>query len=331
MFHYHAANADSYRGLTSKANVGVLHGPLGNIQEFRGWFRFLTEAHFLFDTLMEDTALELSWDKYTAIILPDYQPLSDALAARLDAFADAGGVVIASGRSGLRNEHFDPRPEPVLRCLGIDTIKRVRTDTRSCYLKVTDKGSFPRLTDIDLLYLDGPYVYADYAAAATQHLNLIPPHWFGPPERCYYTQVTDHPGYVVHPHGAGQGIYVPWLPGALFHRQGYLNTSEFAADLLQHVAGIAPADGALSPMVEVTHFAGVGFDLVHLVNTSGHFGVSFYAPVPMSDVVVTVAYARAPQAVRSLVSGATCAHEWHAGQLSIQVPRLEAFDALRIE
>ncbi|MEZ4867364.1 MAG: beta-galactosidase trimerization domain-containing protein [Caldilineaceae bacterium] len=331
IFHYHAANEDSYQGLTSKANIGVIHGPLGNIQEFRGWFRCLTEYHFLFDTLMEDTALELPWDKYRAIILPDYQPVSDALAARLDEFAAADGVVIASGRSGFRDEHFDPRATPVLRSLGIEQVKRVRTDTRSCYLKVADKRAFPRLAEIDLLYLDGPYIYADYAEKSEQALNLIPPHWFGPPERCYYTQVTDHPGYIVHPHGAGKGLYLPWLPGALFHRQGYLNTSEFVADLLENVAEIAPVGGALSPMVEVTHFGGNGFDLVHLVNTSGHFGVSFYAPVTMSDVSVSVLYDHAPQSVRGLVSGQDHDHTWQDGTLTIQVEKLGAFEALRIE
>src|SRR5690606_21501686 len=84
LFHYHAANEDSYRGLRSKAEIAVLHGPLGNVNEFRGWFRFLVEHHFCFDTIMEEVGLEISWEKYRAIVLPNFQPISDALAARLD-------------------------------------------------------------------------------------------------------------------------------------------------------------------------------------------------------------------------------------------------------
>lgn len=330
IFHYHAANEETYQGLSSKANVAVINGPQANVNEFRGWYRFLTEAHFLFDTLLEETALELSWEKYTAIILPDYQPLSDALAAKINAFVEAGGTVIASGRSGLRDETFTPRATPALHSLGIAAVQRMRTDTRSSYVKVTNKTNFPRLAEIDLLYLDGPYVYADYAVTAQPHLNLIPPHMFGPPERCYYTQVTEHPGYVLNQHGKGKGIYLPWLPGALFYRQGYTNTSEFIADLLEHVAGIAPVGGNLSPMVEVTHFGGDGFDLVHLVNGSGHFGVSFYAPVTMHELTVRLAYDHEPMSVRGLVSGVDHSYTWADGQLTIQVPRLAVFEALRI-
>lgn len=335
VFHYHAANEDSYRGLVSKANIAVLHGPLGNINEFRGWFRFLVEHHFCFDTMMEEVALEVPWDKYQAIILPDFQAISDALAQRLDAYVAAGGVLIATGRSGFRDEDWEPRPTPVIQSLGIVRVQEVRTGdaTNSCYFKLTDKRDFPSMAESELIYLHGLYVAAAYVPEAKPQLNLIPPHWFGPPERCYYTEVSDDPGFVVNVHGKGKAIYLPWLPGALFHRQGYPNTSDFVGDLVEYVAGIAPLGGNLSPMVEATHFhnAEEGFDLVHLVNTSGHFGVSFFAPVPMHDVAVTVPYAQAPKHVRGLVSGETYAHEWENGWLWVQVPWLNKFEAIRIE
>jgi hypothetical protein len=165
-------------------------------------------------------------------------------------------------------------------------------------------------------------------------MKLVPPQPYGPPERTYsHLPVTDHPGFVVNRHGAGQAIYLPWLPGTLFHRQGYPNTSEFLADLLEQAAGIAPVGGSLSPMVEVTHFHSnpEGFDLVHLVNGSGHFGVSFFAPVSMHEVEVVVAYPQPPTAVRSLVTGEACRHRWDAGRLAIHLPHLGLFDALRIE
>jgi hypothetical protein len=341
VFHYHAAHEDSYQGLVSKAEIAVLQGPLGNVNEFRGWFRFLVEHHFCFDTVMEEVALEAPLEKYRVLILPDFQAISDALAARLDAFVAAGGVLIASGRSGFRDEDWEPRALPVLQSLGIRQVREVRTETRSCYFKLTDKRDFPRMAESDLIYLDGPYIDAEYDAGAEQHLNLIPPHWFGPPERCYYTEVSDDPGYVVHPHGKGKAIYLPWLPGALFHRQGYPNTSDFVGDLVEHVAGIAPTGGNLSPMVEVTHFhhagesssenVGADFDLVHLVNTSGHFGVSFFAPVPMHDLAVIVPYPQRPKRVLGLVSGEEYAYAWADGRLTVQVPRLEKFEAVRVE
>jgi hypothetical protein len=340
IFHYHAANEDSYMPRTSLANVALINGPQSNVAEFRGWFRFLTEHHFLFDTLIDDLtpsspALELPWAKYQAIVLPDYQPVSDALAARLDDFVAAGGLLIASGRSGLRDETSELRTQPALKSLPIQQVQRIRTDTRSCYFKVEDKSGFPHLAETDLIYMDGPYVYADYVAGAEPRLKLIPPHSFGPPERCYYTQVTEHPGLVLHQHGAGRGIYLPWLPGALFQRQGYPNTSDFIGDLLAHVAGIVRIEGNLPPQVEVTHFTNAAgshnnFDLVHLVNTSGHFGTSFFAPIPMQNLEVVVSYSQPPQSVRGLVGGNVIDHTWRDGRLTLRVPSLNLFEAIRI-
>lgn len=332
MFHYHAAHEDDYVALTSRASVALLNGPEANQAEFRGWYRVLTEGHFLFDTLMVDTALELPWDKYRAIILPDYQPVSDALAEALDAFCARGGTVIAVSGAAMRDENYEPRPAPALACLGIERVQTVRPDMRGTYVKLDDKAGFRRFTDTDLVFVDGNYVYADYGASAVGRFKLVPPHHFGPPERCYYTTVTDRPGFVVNRHGKGRAIHVPWEPGALYHRQGYTNTLDFCLDLLEGVAGIEPVGGNLSPMVEVTLFQrrDGAHQLLHLVNGSGHFGTSFFAPVAMTDLVVVVPCEAAPRSVTSLVTGEPCNTIYSDGRLTVRVPRLELFEAIKI-
>ena len=333
MFAYHAANEESYRGLVPMANIALINGPLANQDEFRGWFRFLTEGHFLFDTVMESAALDLPWDRYETIILPDFQPVSDALARKLDEFAAAGGTLIASGRSSFRDEHFEPRSLPALACLGMAELRLIRQDMTSSYFKFESKDGFPRFEDVDLLYLDGPYVYADYEAGVERHLHLIPPHNFGPPERCYYELETEEPGLLVNHYSKGKAIYIPWLPGALFHRQGYPNTSEFIADVLEQIGGLTPVGGNLSPMVEVTRFAQKdgGFELIHLLNGSGHFGVSFFESVTMTDLEVVFECARKPGKVWSLVSQGEVELTWHDGRLTIRIPSLGLFDAIRVE
>jgi hypothetical protein len=282
---------------------------------------------------MDDVALELPWDKYQAMILPDYQAVSDALAERIDRFVANGGVLIASGRSGFRDESYEPRAIPALKSLGIEQVERVREDMRSSYFKLDDKRGLSRFADVDLVYLDGPYVYAQFAESAEQRFKLIPPHNFGPPERCYYTQVTERPGLIINPYGKGKAVYFPWLPGALFHRQGYPNTSEFVADVLENIAGITPLGGNLSPMVEVTRYGRMdgGYELLHLVNGSGHFGVSFFAPVTMQDLEVVVPREAAAKSVQSLAAKQDYQHTWKDGQLTIRVPQLRLFDAIRIE
>lgn len=333
IFHYHARHEQAYQGLTSKASVALLGGAGGDAGEFRGWFRFLSEHHHPFDVLHADAATQVPWDRYRALILPDARCLSHELADRIDRFVGQGGTLVATGQSGFLDEHHERRAGPALQSLGIERVLRVREDMRSSYLQLDDKTGFGRFADVDLVYLDGPYVYAAYAGEAEQRLRLIPPHMFGPPERCYWTQVTDHPGVVVHPFGEGRAIYLPWLPGALFHRQGYPNTSDFAADVLEGIAGLKPVGGNLSPMVEVTLMAKAdgAAQVVHLVNLSGHFGNSFLEPVPMHDVEVKIPAEVRPKSAAALVCEQEIPFTWKDGELTLRVPRLDLFEAIQIE
>jgi hypothetical protein len=333
IFHYHASNEQTYLNIRSKANIALLNGPYANTNEFRGWFRFLVENHFLFDTLMVDTALELPWDKYQAIILPDLQALSDELANRIDQFVSEGGILISVSQSGFRDAGYELRSQPALKSPGIEQVQRIRTDMISSYFKLDDKRGFSRFVETDLIYMDGSYIYAQYTAKAEPRLKLIPPHNYGPPERCYYELITDQPGFIVHPFGRGKAIYIPWLPGSLFHRQGYVNTTDFVTDLLEGVAGLIPVQGNLSPMVEVTRFEKIdgSYELLHLVNGSGHFGVSFFAPVTMTNIEVAIPSPQQPKTLTSLVWGRSYNYTWQDGHLTVQIPRLELFDAIKIE
>ena len=85
-------------------------------------------------------------------------------------------------------------------------------------------------------------------------------------------------------------------------------------------------------MVEVTWFEKVdsSSQLVHLVNGSGHFGVSFYEPVKITDLEIELPSAESPKSVRSLVSGETCAYSRSDDLLTIQVPELSLFEAIEI-
>jgi len=332
VFHYHAANEETYTDIASKAQVMLLKARI-NTGEYRGWFRVLVENHVLFDVVREDAAEDVSWDHYSAIVVPGVDTMTDALADRLDAFAEAGGTLVVTGRSGFFDENHTPREVPALESLGIEDVLHVREDSRSSYLRLVDKAGFSRFDETELVYVDGVYVFAAYDETAEARMRLIPPHNFGPPERCYYDLVVDHPGLVVHPYGAGRAIYVPWMPGTLFHRQGHVNTAWFCADLLEGFAGVSPVGGNLSPMVEVTLAAKQdgSYLLLSLVNTSGHFGNSFYAPVPMVGVEVAMPLDAAPAAVYGLRSKQALPYIWDDGVLTVTVTKLELFEAIRID
>lgn len=333
VFAFHAAHEDAYRDLRSCARIALLIGPHESPEEFRGWFRVLAEHHFLFDTVLVGAGTDEVLSRYDALVLPDHQPLSDEEAGRLDGFVEAGGTLVASGRPGFRTEELELRERPALACLGIERVEGVRESVRGAYFEMDDGLGFPGLAEADLVYVDGPYVDAEYRPEAERRLRLIPPGPFGPPERCVVPDPTGEPGLVVHPFGTGKAVYVPWSCGALVHRHGHPNTSAFAADVLGYHAGLEPLGGNLSPMVEATMFERAGGDahLLHLVNGSGSFGPSSVEPVTMRDVEVVLPYAGQPGRVAGLEAGHDL--DWSAAddRLMVRVPELGLFEAVRID
>ena len=186
IFHYHAAHEEDYKDLELRATIALLKGGAEeNLAEYRGWYRFLSEHHYLFHTPVVEAARDISLDGYRAIVLPDLKYVDDVLAARLDSFAEAGGTVIAIGQSAFYDGGFEHRAAPALRCLGIEHVEQVRHDMRPSYFRLSpeDKGTFRRFADTDLVFFEPTYVYARYRDKSRAVLRLVPPHHFGPPER----------------------------------------------------------------------------------------------------------------------------------------------------
>ena len=331
LFRFHAAHEVDYRDLRSCARIALVTGRHGSSEEFRGWFRVLAEHHFLFDVLLLDRATGPVLSRYDAVILPDHEPIPDDVATAIDLFVEGGGTLVATGRTGWRDGDLEPRPAPALECLGIDEVRGVRDGTRGAYLEIDDHAGFPRLAETDLVFLDGSYVDAAYRSGAQRRLRMIPPGPFGPPERLVLPTVTGEPGLVIHRFGAGRALYLPWACGALVDRHGQTNTSRFAADVLEHHAGLEPIGGNLPAMVEVTLFerSDARVQMLHLVNGSGS-GLDT-RPVTMRDVEVVIPFAGAPTDVTGLVGGRALDRHATDDRLTIRVPELDVFEAIRIE
>ncbi len=331
VFAFHKRNETLYRRLASEADVLVVRERALS-SEAKGWIRVVTEGHFLFDEVLLGHIGNADLDGYSCIILPDVQALSDDQAARFDDFVRAGGTVVATGRTGFLDERLVRRDRPALAALGIEAVEAVREDMRSALFEV-ESAAFPRLPDTELLYAGDTYVYARYSADTEARLRLIPPHRFGPPERCYFTQVTDRPGLTIHALGDGKGVYLPWLPGELFFREGYVNTSCFALDVLTEVACISPVDTNAGPMAEITiqrPADDASVSIVSVINTSGHFATTVYDPVPMGGVTVRLDVAREPDRVESLRDGRAIPYEHSDGRLTLTFDVKDICEAVMI-
>ncbi len=338
MFSYHEENEEEYMNLSSEASIALINPRRKDKiwlkqKEYRGWYRFLAESHYLFDSFTIDAALEINLNKYKTIIIPDIEVIEDKLCEKLDRYVESGGILISAGQSGFRGEDFEERINPPFKSMGIEEVKIVRTDMRPSYFKIKNKISFNHLKDTELIYMDGEYIYAEFRSDVEQVLNLIPPHNFGPPERCYYELVTDKPGFTVNKYGKGKGIFIPWKPGTLFYEQGHTNTIDFFADLMESFVEVESIRGDFSPMIEVTLYKQEEKDsyLLNLVNGSGHFGNSYYKPVKETNLNIDIECKKKVRSLEGLVSG----DEYHFVQkedrLKIEIPEINLFESIKIK
>ena len=332
LFAFHKANEKLLDGVVPCSRVALVRPESHDghtTPEYRGWYRALTEGHFPFDALYAARMEAVGLARYTTLILPDDRYMSDSRADLIDEFAAKGGTVIATGETGFYDEHYERRETCALKCLGAERILQVRDDARGSYFKISPEDPLPGFAgDEKLIALDGTYLYCDYTADAERHLSFIPPSHFGPPERCYYTQVTDLPGYV----SRGSAVYVPWYAGEFYYREGFSNSRKFMDGLLERYASARRIRGNFSPMIEaaVMITPDIKTELLSFVNGSGCFGNSYFDPIP-TDVTCDMAVPKAPVSVRSMVTGEALEYRFENGRVTLTLPRLGLFDAAVIE
>lgn len=296
LYAFHAAHERHYTGTTSLADVCLIRPvPKEPGPEFLGLYRMLAEHHVQFDVLRADVADRERLSRYAAVVVPDPRFT-----------VDTNRPLLTTGTTGgehVRGAYFAIRPD--------------------------DKKTLSDLDDLDLVYLYG--TFEPYEGDGEGFLAYIPPHMFGPPEKCYYTEVSDTPGMVQTPSG---DVVIPWNIGT--HYQSYAHDGHarlvMAAlrDLLrleQRLTTDAPA----TVEVVARDNPGTGALLVSFVNLTGQLGTAFHAPVPVRDIGVSLATDRTPLRAYALRAGADIPLSLHEGTLSLTLPELALFETVVVE
>ena len=155
-------------------------------------------------------------------------------------------------------------------------------------LKENAKETFPHCVEENYIAAGAEVTTYEYVSGVAQYMELVPEHPFGPPERCYFTEVQDHPSVSVNTYGKGKGISVPWLPGTFYRTEGYANTFNFLKDVFLYVAGVKSVSETLTPMVEVVMTKKEKMHVIQLINNTGMFLNSYVAPVPVRQIELTI-------------------------------------------
>lgn len=342
MFRYHRDHEEDYHANLSRAKIALISpretfwskGEMGFPAEYYGWYHLLTQQHYIFDCIRMNTVENVSLEKYKTIILPDIQNVSDAAAAKLDAFVNAGGTVIATGETALWDECRRKRQNIGLQCVGVKRLGYVGRDYISAYFEIGDnKDQFPRFSDTQWIYLHDVYCYAEYQDGVKQNMRFIPPHRHSPPEDAYPTNITNYPAYTVNEFGLGCGVFIPWKPGADHYSYGFPHMGNFMADLLEHVLNIDHVTGNLPEMVEVEHTErrDGSVDYIHLINYTGYSLKSYFRPVPLYRLAVDLPWDKEPPTTAySMTNEKPVQFIYKEGRLSLQVEQLELFEAIKL-
>ncbi len=334
VFAFHAEHEACYKGLKSKAEILLKRTHRWVISpEEKGWVRTLTESHLLFAEVLPTEFMEVDLLRYRLLILPDIKFVSAEEAYKIDAYVRNGGKVIATGETGLYEDYCGLRDHQILECLGVRQFHGIRSDMASAMflLEDGDKEVFHSFRDTDVIPVGDSMVFTQAREDAVKYLRLIPPHRYGPPERCYHTEVTDTPGVTRYPYGNGFSVYIPWLPGVFYDLGGHSNTFWFMRDILMSVCGMKSIAGDLSPMVEVSLSERENGDLfVQLVNNSGCFGLSFFDPAPMYQCGLEIPSHRMPKAAASIKTGRSYDFEYRNDTIYFWIDELMEYDAVDI-
>ncbi len=347
LFHWHKANERHYTGLKPASKIALYHShrvtsghgagayakrtASGHLAEaaFRGAYRALVEARLPFDLVVDEVLTGKAGAEvmagYDALVLPNVTCMSDAEAAVIDAWVEAGGTLLATGETALYDAQGVARERPALKSLPI-------TDRPMARPRVAH-GELPIGDEVKLLMLDHSYYVAEAVEGAETVLKLLPPQRFGPPELCFPDFESEMPGAIISASGKGKAVYVPWHADALYYRDSLPHTRTFLVDLVTRHIAPAPAriEGRGSLELTVQSQPGEGKVLVHLVNFSGQRN-NLYEDAPALHGL-RLGVRQVEGEAHALVSGQTLQPEGPAdsdGYVWYRLPPVEAFEAIQI-
>ena len=335
VYRFHKEHEELFRGLRRKAEVLLVSS--GNWKarspETRGFVKLLEGLHIPYDCVqLLHLGEELLSDK-KLLILGDLPVLTDSQAGLIDRFAEQGGTVFVTGSIACEGGAEGPETgKPVLKCIGIREVKRVREDLFSSMFEIRtgEEERFPSCRERPLI-APGEWLAELIPEEGTQTLlSLVPEHPFGPPELCYYPERREaSAGLFVNTFGKGGACTLPWKAGALYEKEGLENTEAFLRDVLFCFCGAGSIAPGLTPMVSVTVSEKPGAEVLQLVNMTGVFGNRYVEPVPVRDLRLVLPD-REYRGIRTLCGGKGDARRTGDG-LEIRLDSLAAYEAVVIE
>jgi hypothetical protein len=341
VFQFHKRNEEYLHHTRSGNKVLLLHDYHSG-SEYNGLFEILTENHILFDVMehwcIDTDDVPRKIESYEVVVLPDISRLSEAQCSLLDNYVEQGGKLLVTGFTSTKDELGNPLSKLRLKSLGVKPDYKSFDKEQGTYFRIFEKDKI-RLGNQSFQYLDLLYAWeegmlCDLKEGADGYLGYIPPAMIGPPEKCYYTEVTEIPGLIHQQFGEGQTAFITFRIGSVYHHKRHYGHAALVMTalntLLDHEPEIFLDE---SPMVEVSRQIGVhrDFEWYGLLNHTGQLGNGFYKPVPIGNVNLRFNPQRQVKTITSLKMEQKIDFAYNGNQLEVILPELGAFDILLVE
>lgn len=315
-FEWHRQNGEHLAMTTSQARVALYHSGTTNEHAgamatgqlrgncFRGAYRLLLEARvpfdFVSDERMDDDDIAKSLARYDVIVLPNTGCLSDREAEVLDAWVADGGTLVATGESGLYDDHGNARNRFALASFPVSEL--VGSDNAlETYLAIGE-GEF-EFPFTRLLHVDGWYFHAEPKEGAIAALSLLPEQKYGPPELCFPEDLASRgPGVLSRSYGKGKAIWLPWLPEWLYFRDGLTEHRELLRQIIATASKMPVKLEGPGPLEITLRRTRNGDQAVHIVNYAGQRQSAYDEPPVLTGLRLGVLGASG--AAKALVDGA---------------------------
>jgi len=326
LFRFHAANERWFTNTVELADVGLAVEGAGKTDEVRGLIGMLSQAHVSYE-LVSLAKSDLA--QLPSLIVPVHRPLTSEEIRKLDDYVKGGGRLLLTGGPVT----------PELKSLGLSATGEARPAEQGTYIRIRpeDKSRLkqPVLAKLDLVPLSGRLWTATMAAGGEGLLRFIPPAMFGPPEKCYYTNVSDLPCLYARLSERGAVVWIPWQVGTEFEAFGHAGHAALAMSALDALLKLPRRVRVDAPgLVEMNHRADRAgqFEWVSLYNHSGQLDKVIGAPVPIREVTVSIVPASPVKRARLLKSGESLPlRTVPAGMVACTVPALDTYDVVLFE
>ena len=321
LYRFHAANERWLKQTRPAGEVGVVRR--GGV-EYDGLLQILCENQVAFELTTLDRPVLKS---YPLVIVPGAGGLKESECAALDEYVAEGGRLLLTGKVPA-----------ALKCMEGVSWKQTRPPEKGAYIRIRpeDRQRFGRadLEKLDLVFLQGPFHVYETGDKAQGLLRLIPADMFGPPEKCYYRSVSDHPALLLCKHERGTVACFPWDIGSHYEQQCHQGHASLVMGAIDSVLRLdRRLHVTTSPLVEVTHRAGKDgkFEWVALFNHSGQQDKALHGPIPIRDIRINLKPQKEVKTVCLLQAGSTLGFSQDGKGLSVVVPKLDHYEVVLFE